>query len=110
MPKSADCLGLCSSTGLPSKRIVPASYGWIPAKPLIRVDLPAPLSPTRAVTSPARTEKFTSFNTSTGPKLFLTLFNSITGVSLDKKIPFFVKNARITYLVLTPYYRCQDQI
>ena len=55
----------------------------MPAKPLIKVDFPAPLSPTSAVTSPARIEKFTPFKTSTGPKLFLTSLNSITGVWLD---------------------------
>src|SRR5512135_364400 len=42
----------------------------MPATPLIRVHLPAPLSPTRAVTSPARASKSTPLSTSTAPKLF----------------------------------------
>ena len=41
-----------SSTGLPSKAISPLSMLWMPAKHLTSVDLPAPLSPTSAVTSP----------------------------------------------------------
>ena len=40
------------SRARPSKRISPPSIGWIPAMHLISVDLPAPLSPTRAMTSP----------------------------------------------------------
>src|ERR1044072_2646575 len=38
---------------------------------LINVDLPAPLSPTSAVTSPARTSRSTSRRTWTAPKLLL---------------------------------------
>ena len=37
-----------------------SSGEWIPATHLISVDLPAPLSPTSAITSPARTSKSTS--------------------------------------------------
>src|SRR4051794_14268979 len=43
----------------------------MPATPLIRVLLPAPLSPTRAVTRPSRTSRSTPLRTSTAPKLFL---------------------------------------
>src|ERR1700742_3582268 len=57
--------------GEPSKTISPESNGWIPATHLIRVLFPAPLSPTRAVTSPARTSKSTSRRTWTAPKLLL---------------------------------------
>ena len=39
-------------TGSPSKRTSPESIGWMPATHLISVDLPAPLSPTSAMTSP----------------------------------------------------------
>src|SRR3954451_5231994 len=42
----------------------------MPAIPLIRVDLPAPLSPTRAVTCPAQASRFTPLSTCTAPKLF----------------------------------------
>src|SRR5690242_8158056 len=63
------------ATGRSSKRISPPSIGWIPATHLTSVDFPAPLSPTSAVTSPARTEKSTSCSTWTAPKLLLTLFS-----------------------------------
>src|SRR5512139_3179318 len=43
---------------------------------LIRVVLPAPLSPTSAVTSPALTVKSTSCSTWTGPKLLFTPVSS----------------------------------
>ena len=39
-------------TCVPSKRIWPLSAAWVPATHLISVDLPAPLSPTSAITSP----------------------------------------------------------
>src|SRR4051812_9025538 len=43
------------------------------------VDLPAPLSPTRAVTLPGYTESETPLRTLTGPKLFLTSDSSMMG-------------------------------
>src|SRR5438445_343463 len=54
-------------TGLPSKRISPLSKPWIPAMHLIRVDFPAPLSPTSAITSPFRTSKSPSERACTEP-------------------------------------------
>ena len=42
----------------------------MPATHLISVDFPAPLSPTSAITSPARTSKSTSVSAWTEPKLF----------------------------------------
>src|SRR3954471_11380041 len=45
----------------------------------MRVDLPAPLSPTRAATSPAPTSKSTSVSARTAPKLLLTPFSSSRG-------------------------------
>ena len=39
---------------------------------LIITDLPAPLSPMSAVTSPARMSRFTSVSACTGPKFFET--------------------------------------
>src|SRR5438876_1191857 len=56
-------------TGLPSKSTSPSSNGWMPAIDLISVDLPAPLSPTRAITSPSRTAKSTSFSACTRGRL-----------------------------------------
>ena len=54
--------------GSPSKRTSPASNGKIPAMHLIIVDLPAPLSPTSAVTSPARATRSTPRSACTAPK------------------------------------------
>src|SRR3954454_20739398 len=51
----------------------------MPATHLIKVDLPAPLSPTRAITSPSRTSKSTSRSASTDPKLLLTALSSSVG-------------------------------
>src|SRR5229473_5333105 len=69
-------------TSLPSKRIFPSSYGWIPATHLISVDLPAPLSPTSAITSPCRTSKSTSVSACTEPNDFETPRSSRRGWSL----------------------------
>ena len=49
---------------------------------LISVDLPAPLSPTSAMTSPAATWKSTSKSAWTAPKLLETPRSSRTGVSV----------------------------
>src|SRR3954454_2826031 len=57
-----------------------SSPGWMPEIALMRVDLPAPLSPTRATTSPAPTSKSTSVSARTAPKLLLTPFSSSRGV------------------------------
>ena len=51
-PQAAESFGPLIETGSPSQRISPSSIGWMPAIALIRVDLPAPLSPTSAMTSP----------------------------------------------------------
>src|SRR4029450_12462384 len=51
----------------------------MPAMHLMRVDLPAPLSPTRAMTSPGETWKSTSNRACTAPKLFETPFSSRIG-------------------------------
>src|SRR5438034_3053694 len=67
----------------PSIRISPASMGWIPATHLISVDLPAPLSPTSAITSPSRTSKFTPSSACTAPKLFDTSRSSSVGAAVS---------------------------
>src|SRR6478735_5337820 len=59
----------------------------MPAMHLIRVDLPAPLSPTRAMTSPRETWKSTSKRACTAPKLFETPFSSKMGVSVTLSTP-----------------------
>src|SRR3954471_4960136 len=79
MPSAEASVGAWIDTGSPLNRISPPSIGWIPATHLTSVDLPAPLSPTSAVTSPARTVKSTSCSTCTAPKLFDTAFSCRIG-------------------------------
>src|SRR4051812_47502867 len=59
-------------TGSPSKKVSPLSVACVPATHLTRVDLPAPLSPTSAITSPCRTSKSTSVSAWTEPNDFDT--------------------------------------
>src|SRR5690349_21765942 len=54
----------------------------MPAMHLMSVDLPAPLSPTSAITSPARTSKSTSVSACTDPKVFDRSRISRSGVSV----------------------------
>src|ERR1700690_3910862 len=64
----------------PSKKISPLSQPWIPAMHLMRVDLPAPLSPTSAMISPARTSKSTSDSACTEPNDLVMPRSSRSGV------------------------------
>src|SRR5215813_5093637 len=58
----------------------------MPAMHLISVDLPAPLSPTRAITSPARTSKSTSLSACTDPKVLDRSRISRSGVSVTGRL------------------------
>src|SRR6266487_811115 len=60
----------------------------MPEMILISVDLPAPLSPTRAVTSPAGAAKSTSLSACTAPNRLLTPRNSSMGVLAATWPPF----------------------
>ena len=60
------------------------SGGWAPEIDLISVDLPAPLSPTRATTSPGWTSRSTSLSASTGPKLFVKPFSARRGCDRNR--------------------------
>src|SRR5690349_10242368 len=60
----------------------------MPAMHLMSVDLPAPLSPTRAMTSPVRTSKSTSVNACTDPNVFVRSRISRSGVSLTSGRPY----------------------
>src|SRR4051794_26612912 len=53
----------------------------MPEIALISVDLPAPLSPTSATTSPAWTSKSTPVSASTAPNRLVTPFTSRSGLS-----------------------------
>ena len=63
----------------PSMKISPEVGLWTPAKVLINVDLPAPLSPKRQRTSPASTFSEMLWSTSIGPNDLLTDLSSNTG-------------------------------
>src|SRR5882724_572968 len=69
-------------TGFPSNKISPLSGVLIPATHLTKVDLPAPLSPTSAMTSPSRTSKSTSASACTDPNDFEMPRSWRIGVSL----------------------------
>src|SRR5689334_1707167 len=72
MPRSSASGGESKATGAPSTRYVPALGGCTPARILISVDLPAPLSPSRQWTSPRRSWRLTSWRAATVPKTLLT--------------------------------------
>ena len=57
MPWSSACRGEEKLTSLPSTLTVPSVCPCSPDMILIRVDLPAPLSPSTQVTSPAPTRR-----------------------------------------------------
>src|SRR5215217_8141730 len=96
MPRRAASFGPWIDTGEPSKRISPSSTGWIPAMHLISVDLPAPLSPTRAMTSPAATRKSTWYSAWTAPNRFETPRSSRTGwLSVMRSQPCLVAHRRV---------------
>src|ERR1700753_2774723 len=80
MPSTEASWGEPNDAGWPSKRTSPESYEWTPASPLIRVDLPAPLSPTSALTRPGWTWRSTPLSTSTGPKLLRMSRSSMRAV------------------------------
>jgi hypothetical protein len=60
IPSDDEACGPFRDTGRPSKSTWPSSMGMMPEMILMRVDFPAPLSPTRATTSPGRTSKSTA--------------------------------------------------
>src|SRR5690348_11671926 len=63
----------------------------MPAMHLIRVDLPAPLSPTSAITSPALTEKSTSVRACTEPNDLVIPRTSSSGLSFTVAV-FLTQN------------------
>src|SRR5438270_708585 len=68
MPSLRAAVGSFASTAWPATSIVPASGRWAPVMTLIRVDLPAPFSPTNACTSPASNSRCTPRSARTPPK------------------------------------------
>src|SRR5512144_2077001 len=58
-PLCMDWCGVVRSTCCPSKTTVPLSFSYTPERIFIRVDLPAPFSPTRPCTVPRLTSSDT---------------------------------------------------
>ena len=67
---------------------------------LINVLLPAPLSPTRAVTFPAYTSRSTSFRTCTGPKDLLTPRKDRTAVVIVSQF-LHIENFYAAHLIIS---------
>ncbi len=69
-PAARASAGEAKRTAAPSIRISPALGACTPASRFIRVDLPAPLAPVSACTSPPPATKSTASNAATAPKRF----------------------------------------
>src|SRR3982074_1369714 len=79
MPSAWASWGRLIWTSRPSHSMTPLSAGPTPEITLMSVDLPAPLSPTRATTSPARICSSTSTSACTPPNRLETPRNASTG-------------------------------
>src|ERR1700679_3691313 len=73
MPLSRAACGETNDTLAPSSSISPSSTWNTPEIALIRVDLPAPLSPAKATTSPGCTSSETPASACTPPKCLVAL-------------------------------------
>src|SRR5690625_136653 len=88
MPRRWASAGPVISTGLPSQATVPpVSAVCAPAMTLTRVDLPAPLSPSSATTSPCWTWRPTASRARTAPKVLEIPDSSRTGVLMGWSLP-----------------------
>src|ERR1700756_4654798 len=84
MPSFIADFGEVISTKRPSILISPRSGRWTPARILIKVDLPAPLSPTRPHTSPGGTSRFTPLRACTPEYHLCKLRTEIKGVVISQ--------------------------
>ena len=80
MPRSLASRGELKCVGSPSTSSSPSSWRCTPERILMNVDLPAPLSPSTHVTSPAPTPTLMSFSATTLPKYLETSRTSSSGV------------------------------
>ena len=80
MPASRASTGLLKTTLTPSTRISPSSAVSAPDRHLISVDLPAPLSPMMASTSPGYSLRLTLARPTTCPNVFTRPRASSVGV------------------------------
>ena len=65
MPARIEPPTVSAGCGTPSISMVPRSGAMTPPRIFIRVDLPAPFSPTRPITSPGRTSMLKSASATT---------------------------------------------
>src|SRR5215217_5225709 len=79
IPAACDSRGSAKETSSPLKRTWPSSGLYTPVITLIKVDFPAPFSPTRACTSPGCSSKETSSRASTPGNRFVTRRTSRIG-------------------------------
>ena len=82
MPSSSAVRGDEIAVSIPSIRIVPASGRFRPERMPIRVDLPAPFSPSRQCTSPRRSVRSMRSFASTPGNAFVIPASSTIGVSV----------------------------
>ncbi len=68
-----------SGVSCPRNRMLPPSSAWTPASALIRVDFPAPFSPSSATISPRSTRRVTSSSARVAPNCFDALRTSSSG-------------------------------
>src|SRR5690606_20152249 len=87
MPRAIASRGLSKTTGSPSIRISPLVGLWTPDMVLMKVDFPAPLSPSRQWHSPAMTDTDTPASAITEPKCFSMFRSSISGFSDISALP-----------------------
>src|SRR3954447_12824609 len=85
MPAPSAEVVLPEASGCPSISMVPRSAASAPEMILMRVDLPAPFSPTMACTSPATSSKSTPRRACTPPYRFSTPVSRRTAGPLDER-------------------------
>ena len=79
---------------MPSQRISPSSGGHRPEIVLIVTDLPAPLSPTSAVTLPGGNVEVDRVSACTGPNVLLTPRSSRSGSRRSRRWPPIARRRR----------------
>ena len=79
--------GDAKATGAPPIRISPASGRWMPVRIFTSVDLPAPFSPTSAVTRPGRSARSTPSSALTPGKSLDTPRSSSSGDGIAAATP-----------------------
>src|SRR5579863_5265399 len=87
MPLSRASCGVANAIFRPSSRISPSSWPKTPDTALMTVDLPAPLSPASATTSPGNTSNETLSSACTAPNRLETLRTDRIGLASLNRAP-----------------------